>query len=486
MKAWTLEYRPKKIIELHHQPVREQLLGFLKAGKIPQVLLFAGPKGIGKTSASRIIAAVLNDKKNQKIVQETYFQSAKNPKSLNEPDITDPFIQKIFAGNSFVVQELDAASNRGINEIRALKERISLPPIEGSMAVYILDEAHMLTAPAFNALLKMMEEPPRHVVFILATTELNKIPETIISRCQVLRFSKASREEILQALRPIIKSQDIKIDTETLSKIADLADGSFRDAVKFLEQLSLNQKSETQNINLALFPSIENEIEGLLTNLLAKNAQAVCQIFDSLRKLKVDEGYFINQLLNFLHLQLMRNLGLADGKPTLTQAVALFLLKNFNQPIANQESFIPLLSTEIIALEIIERAQKKSGYSPPVKEKPPEIASDRVIQDKVILPTLGDSHRLIEQWGEFVDKVGRINAKLATLFCSIKPVVAEKNKIILSVYYKFHQEQLMQPKVINLIEAVASDISGGLIQFEFQLENINSQPALDVNKALIS
>lgn len=513
MKAWTLKYRPKKIQDLNHKQVRNQLERFLKAGKIPQVLLFAGPKGIGKTSASRIIAAVLNDKKNQVAVAATYFQSAKNPQPLKEPDSTDPFIQKILEGNSFVVQELDAASNRGINEVRALKDRLLLPPVEGSMAVYILDEAHMLTTPAFNALLKMMEEPPPHVVFILATTELNKIPETVTSRCQILRFSKANREEILEALTPIIEQEKIKLDNDTLNKIADLADGSFRDAVKFLEQISLNQQAEPKGANLTLFPSVESEIKELLLKIVAKDAKAVCQIFNRLRQLKVDENYFITQLLKFLHSNLLQNLELAEGKPLLSQAVALFLLKTFNQPLNNQEGYIPLLAPEILALEVIEKAQRKNGSSPqnkaankktdevskPLPENNDQLSPNTsVILDEnesiklnpnpseISSQVLGDGHKLMAQWDEFVSKVGHINAKLATLFCSIKPVIAEKNKITLGVYYKFHQEQLMQPQVINLIEEVASDISGGLIQFEFQLETNATQPALDINKALIS
>jgi len=480
MQAWTLEYRPKTIKELHHKVVRDQLLEFLKKGKIPQVLLFAGPKGIGKTSASRIIAAVLNDKKNTQAVKLAYSQDNSTLLPLQEPDVSDPFIVKILSGKSYVVQELDAASNRGINEIRDLKERVLLPPIEGNISVFILDEAHMLTTPAFNALLKIMEEPPSHAIFILATTEIDKIPETVLSRCQVLRFSKASNDEIRQLLEQIIKKEKITLRPDVLNKILELADGSFRDAVKLLEQVTTHNQTSNANAALAFFPPIIQEIEKLVNYIIKKDAQEVSQIFKHLREIKIDENYFSTKLLGFLHHQLMLNIFQSQEKPKIDQSVALFLLKSFNQPLNNQNNYIPLLATEIIALELIERAKKKNG-NPPKIPKSTSFNQSKTQEKQVA----GDGQKLIDQWGEFVNKVGNINAKLATLFCTTKPFLAEKNKVIMGVFYKFHQEQLTQPQVINLIQTIASDIGGGFIEFEFQLEE-QQKHSLDLNQALIS
>ena len=201
---WNRTYRPHTLADLHLTSVRENLQTLLKNKKIPHVFLFAGPKGTGKTSSSRIIGAILNEPKNKEIVEELFFGKKASKKSFVPPDPSNPFIEKILTGSSYTVQEMDAASNRGIDNIRELKERVALPPQEGLVTVYILDEAHMLTTEAFNALLKVLEEPPEHVVFILATTELHKVPDTIKSRSHLVAFKKASKEELTQALERII------------------------------------------------------------------------------------------------------------------------------------------------------------------------------------------------------------------------------------------------------------------------------------------
>ncbi|MBU0576226.1 AAA family ATPase, partial [Patescibacteria group bacterium] len=208
--SWQRIYRPKTIQGLHLTNVRETLQQLMDKGQIPQVLLFAGPKGTGKTSLARIIGAMLNDPANEKVVDYQFFNGSK-PKNNKyvEPDFELNFNDRIYRGKSFIVQEMDAASNRGIDDIRELKERVALPPQDGKMTVYILDEAHMLTSAAFNALLKLLEEPPVHAVFILATTEFHKIPETIKSRCSVIHFRKADHEELKQALRGVLEAEKI-------------------------------------------------------------------------------------------------------------------------------------------------------------------------------------------------------------------------------------------------------------------------------------
>src|SRR5579859_2130216 len=189
--SWYRQYRPITLAGLHLVSVRETLQQLLGSGQFPHALLFAGPKGTGKTSAARIVGAILNDPANAEFVQSVFFGGKKKSKAVvnfQEPNSSDPIVQQIQRGTSYVVIELDAASHRGIDDIRQLKERVHLPPAEGLIALYILDEAHMLTTEAFNALLKLLEEPPPHAVFILATTELHKIPETIISRCAVVQL----------------------------------------------------------------------------------------------------------------------------------------------------------------------------------------------------------------------------------------------------------------------------------------------------------
>nr|MBP7768611.1 DNA polymerase III subunit gamma/tau [Candidatus Woesebacteria bacterium] len=280
--SWNRIYRPKQIAQLHNTAVREYFLSLLTAGALPQVFLFTGPKGIGKTSTARILAALVNDPANQAAIQKIFFTKEKNTLPLKEPSLENDLTRRIFEGSSFVVTELDAASNRGIDDIRALKERISLPPQEGSMAVYILDEVHMLTTEAFNALLKILEEPPAHVIFILATTELEKIPPTIISRAQIIRFTQATDTEILAALSAIVTAEKLEAEPEALEVIVNQSEGSFRDAVKLLEMVAqvgpITQKATTE----LLFGAIKQTAPVLVTKLLEKDQEGIVVLFQTL------------------------------------------------------------------------------------------------------------------------------------------------------------------------------------------------------------
>jgi DNA polymerase-3 subunit gamma/tau len=173
------KYRPQKIEELDSASVRENLYSIFSKGNYPHAFLFTGPKGLGKTSAARIVAKIVN--------------CEKKAKGKIEPCNKCDQCQSIASGSNLDVLEIDGASNRGIDEIRDLREKIKLAPFKASKKVYIIDEVHMLTTEAFNALLKTLEEPPAHVLFILCTTEQHKVPATIASRCFRINFTRANR-----------------------------------------------------------------------------------------------------------------------------------------------------------------------------------------------------------------------------------------------------------------------------------------------------
>ena len=224
--AFYLKYRPQKINELDIEKVRDSLLEILGSKEVPHAFLFTGPKGTGKTSSARILAKSVNctDSKN------------------GEPCNKCSHCKSITEGRCLDLIEIDAASNRGIDDIRELKSKINLVPSMVKVKVYIIDEVHMLTNEAFNALLKTLEEPPEQVKFVLCTTEPNKLPGTIVSRCFQVQFDKAKTEELVRSLNRVVKGEKIEIKKEDLVKIANKANGSFRDAVKVLEQLSAKSK----------------------------------------------------------------------------------------------------------------------------------------------------------------------------------------------------------------------------------------------------
>lgn len=227
-----LKYRPKTLDEIDNSAIKEQVTKILKSERIPHAFLFVGPKGTGKTSTARILAKTINCLENK---------FAKSGKSL-EPCNKCKNCLGIDSSSSVDVVELDAASNRGIEEIRGLIREASFLPMTNRYRVFIIDEAHMITPDAFNALLKTLEEPPQSVVFILATTHGEKIPRTIASRCFSLNFGKAKTVDIKHMLKRVAKAEHVSVDEELLNLIAKHSDNSFRDGAKLLEELSVQKK----------------------------------------------------------------------------------------------------------------------------------------------------------------------------------------------------------------------------------------------------
>ena len=247
-----LKYRPQTIDEIDITSVRTTLTNILKSGNIPHAFLFAGPRGTGKTSLARILAKAINCEGNSKVTPCGVCEQCKS----------------ITNGNNIDVIEMDAASNRGIDDVRALRDIVKLAPANSKAKIYIIDEAHMLTTEASNALLKTLEEPPAHVYFILATTNPEKLIETIKSRTTLVEFSKATVEEIARALKRVIIGEKIKIKTEDVDKIIKISKGSFRDAVKSLEQYVNDESFLNKKLEIDIEIFVENLIKKDLDKLL--------------------------------------------------------------------------------------------------------------------------------------------------------------------------------------------------------------------------
>ncbi|MFH1967019.1 MAG: DNA polymerase III subunit gamma/tau [Patescibacteria group bacterium] len=510
--SWIRQYRPQQIKQLHLESVRKQLQDLLKKGKLPQVMLFTGPKGTGKTSTARIIGALLNDPKNKKQVIQAYLKpGSTQPIPLQEPS-PSPATGQIMDGQSYVVQELDAASHRGIDDVRSLIERAALPPQDGMMSVYILDEAHMLTTPAFNALLKLLEEPPPHAMFILATTEAHKIPATVVSRCQVIQFHRASTSEIIEALKSVVKQEKLEVTDQSLKEIADLAEGSFRDAVKLLEMVA-DETGQVTSKKIAQFlgGSLQDQVWQLITAIIDKDAKLVVELFESLRKGGINESAFLTQLLSELHLDLLKSLQIHPEKPKLQLSISKFLLQELMQVPIAQTSPIGYLALELKCLDIIFRARQKNGgqtsnadqASPPPK-KPSLSNHQSTTQNQASLksdqnsnhtkpiipqqpqndtlsasrPVMGDCQKLLQNWDQFLSCVGRENSTIAALLRSAKPISAENGQVLIQVYYRFHQEQLVSPKTQRVLILAMQEIAGGPVHIECELETLPIQADL--------
>lgn len=242
-QALYRKYRPKNLDEVAGQSVILKILSnSIKNNKISHAYLFCGPRGTGKTSVAKIMAKILN---------------CKNLNDMKPCDNCDSCIQFNNKNNTDII-EIDAASNNGVDEIRELKNKVNLVPNLGKYKIYIIDEVHMLTIGAFNALLKTLEEPPSHAIFILATTEPHKIPITILSRCQRLDFKKITISEISQRLKTISDIENIKITDSAINRIAQLCDGGLRDSISMLDKLVAYTDNDINQEDV-------DEINGLIT-----------------------------------------------------------------------------------------------------------------------------------------------------------------------------------------------------------------------------
>lgn len=284
-------WRPQDFDSLVGQEhIKTALTNALETGKIAHAYLFTGPRGTGKTSTARILAKALN--------------CEKGPTA--HPCNKCANCQQITQGSALDVIEIDAASNRGIDEIRQLRERVAFAPVNGRYKVYIIDEVHMITTDAFNALLKTLEEPPAHVVFILATTEPHKIPATIHSRCQRYDFHRVTIDEIVGQLQKIATGSDIVANEEALRLMAIQADGGMRDAVSLLDQCAVMSKHISADVVRQVLGIVGREgLRNLVTVIGKGDLSGALQSMSELSAQGKDVKQIILELAEYLRALLL-------------------------------------------------------------------------------------------------------------------------------------------------------------------------------------
>jgi len=292
-ETFYLKYRPKKLDEVLAQQTNVEIIkNQAKAGRLSQAYLFYGPKGTGKTTMARLVAKLANCQK--RITDEKF-------RVLGEVCGVCSSCQAIDQNKSLDVIEIDAASNRGIDEIRNLRESIKVAPGSSPFKVYIIDEVHMLTKEAANALLKTLEEPPAHVILILATTEYEKLPPTLISRTQRFAFNRPTKEEILKKLQLIKNSENLKISDEALELIALASSGSFRDAEAWLEQLTaIGQDVTLETVEQLLGRTAVRKVADLAECLINKDLDGAIKKIEILNEEGINFSDFTKDLIHYL------------------------------------------------------------------------------------------------------------------------------------------------------------------------------------------
>lgn len=489
-----LKYRPRTISELDLAGVRKTLGDMVAGGKLSHAYLFTGPRGAGKTSAARILARVVN--------------CEKNAKKLGEPCNECDACQSILSGSAVDVVEIDAASNRGIDDIRELKERIRLSPATLRKKVYIIDEVHMLTTEAFNALLKTLEEPPDHAVFILCTTESHKVPETIASRCVRVSFTKATAEEMKRSFTRVVTGEEADIEDLALDAIATAVDGSFRDGVKILDTaLALGKKIALADVEIILYGTSGYSSTSLSKALAERDLAAALRFFHT----SVDEGVDLVHLL----VSVMKDIrgailaGFGVGEATFSakadDARLVVLLDETARKIAL--SPVPSLLVEMAIVQwcsesdepdnsrvttsgnvstgarqsqkaVKTAAQQVSGVGNSASRnvgETEERTSDRALESRsgsavpVLQETVSPDANIsgpvggmdaLEAWQKLIANLNGDSYSLGALLSKARPGMIKGNVITIEMQHDFHKEQLMTPRFRTRIEKLVSDVVG--------------------------
>ena len=460
------KWRPQKFVEVVGQEhITTTLKNAIKDGRIAHAYLFAGPRGVGKTTTARILSKALN---------------CLNPIDY-EPCNECETCKSIQAGQLMDIIEIDGASNRGIDEVRTLRESVKYAPTRGKYKVYIIDEVHMLTKESFNAFLKTLEEPPAQTIFIFATTDVHKVPLTIISRCQRFDFRRIELDTIKSLLEKIAKSEEIEIDDKTLTLIARKADGALRDAESYFDQVvafcgkKVDSSTVTKILNL-----IDDEVYFKLSDaVLAKNFKSVFEISEEIYNNGWNFTDFMDGLIeHFRNIMSVIITGNSDSIESaeifrkkymayidkFSQSDLLRLMNFLNKSgqelrfSQNQKLKIEIVLCHLIGLErtstiteIIEginkevvelptnlfREQEKKNYRPELSYKTPHFTASNVTTAKVKEPEENKINSsefnfdtIVNTWQGFVDSVSQEKTlTLGHFIFDIKPVGLSGHKV---------------------------------------------------------
>jgi DNA polymerase-3 subunit gamma/tau len=488
------KYRPQTFEELVGQShVTETLTRALTGKRVAQAYLFTGQRGVGKTSAARILAKCLN------------CERGPSPKPCNRCSRCEEITQ----GRSLDVIEIDGASNRGIDEIRALRETVPFAPVGGAFRVYIIDEVHMLTAEAFNALLKTLEEPPAHVKFIFATTAANKVPATILSRCQRFDFRRLEAATIVEALTRVTKTEKITLEEPACYAVARAAEGSLRDAEVILEQLASFVEGPIREADVTeLLGVVASEalIEWTQAILDRDSVQALARLTSQLERGKDPVQLLTSLIQQVRNLLIIRSSESAEGGEAVVSrlidepAERLTRLRQQAAHATPQELLLILqvltgayelvrrspMAQTILELVVIKLATREAwqsldaisqrleqlavGAPPQAAKSIASVPPPPVRQPATPTPELmNDAPEVLQSlWPEFLRRLGEQKMSLAAYLAESRPVRFEQQVVTIGLPgFALHQEVLTAVEPRRLIERLLSELCQTAVTVEY-------------------
>lgn len=424
------KYRPSSFQEVAgEQEIVRALKNALKNNQLSQAYLFTGPRGVGKTTIARLIAKSVN---------------CLEPKEDGEACGVCENCTSFQEGSFLDLVEIDAASNRGIDEIRLLKEKINYQPSQGKKKVYIIDEVHMLTKEAFNALLKTLEEPPAHVIFILATTEPDKILPTIISRCQRYDFKTLSLQDMGNQLQYILSRENLEMEEEVKELIYEASGGSMRDAISVLERLivsSFERKISLEESEKILGMTPIQKMEQFLHCLLQEEKKTILRELDELWFQSVDMEAFLKDFAKFIKNQIK--------KEKLEVEKGLFIIKNIYEVL---NIFRLEEDKRLVAYVLVEKLQKRESTAVPVEKK-------KVFLETAKTETSISLAEIQNRWEEIIDKAREEKISMGVYLSTATLHSLEDN--VLTLCYEesnlFSKEQMEEKQYSSILLKVLEE-----------------------------
>ncbi len=495
------------------QRITRTLRNALRSNRIAHAYLFCGPRGIGKTSAARVLAKAVNCQNS----------------SDGEPCNSCSICRSIGEGRSLDVIEIDAASNRGIDEIRDLREKVNFAPSEATYKFYILDEVHMLTAEAFNALLKTLEEPPGHAIFVLVTTEPHRLPATILSRCQRFDFHRISLPDLIGRLRFICEAEGIDVDTGALELVGRLSTGSLRDAESLLDQLVsyCGTKITLDDVHMVVGMTGSEAAKTLAAHVINRDIPSGLKLINETAAEGADLRQFCREVVEYLRgLMLLKVGGAADLLDVTNEALdemramadeasapmLINSIRHFTAAEAAQR--VPVHAQLPLELAFVEATLASQGQEqvdsigpregatsiarPPTQPRslgrpsshfpetiPPAPRAVRDAASSARTPTStpspsmdaaggetgkseavseaaasDQSDRLVRDWPKIMEAFGLVNKSIQALLRDCQPVKFQEGVAELGFYFQFHRTRIEDQSYRAVVEKVLSDFLG--------------------------